>query len=248
MSVPVFALLSASSSVTTLIGTDPVRAFPSGRMTQGQPVPAVTWQVISGQPESYLAERAGMDYFRVQVDCWANTNAGANELAVAVREALEDGANNVLESFNPDDYEPETERHRVSFDFSFWVDRDANTVASGMIYTNPPSGLIGLTSGEALAARIAVIAVDGEAFAVDPTDADQASQVVGITTTSAAQGEKVLVRSAGVMTFSGWAWAPGPIFYTTAGALTQTLGADVVCEVARALDATSIVVDVKSPG
>jgi len=248
MSVPVFALLAASSSVTTLIGTAPVRAFPANSMPQTQVLPAVTWQVISGQPESYLAERAGLDYFRVQIDCWASTYTDANQLAAAVREALEDGANNVLDAFNPDDYETETKRFRVSFDFSFWVDRDSNTVASGMTYTNPASGLVGLIAGEALAARIAVIAVDGEAFAVDLTDPDQASQVIGITETSAAQGDRVLARYSGVINYNGWAWSRGPIFYTTGGMLTQTLGPEVVCEVARALGAKSIEVDIKSPG
>lgn len=117
---PIFALLAASPAVTALIGTAPMRLFPSGNIPQAQVLPAVTWQSVGGLPENQLADRPVVDNMRTQIDCWALDYPGARALFVAVQAAVE--LNATVVSLNGDDYDEATKRYRTSFDVSWWVD------------------------------------------------------------------------------------------------------------------------------
>lgn len=129
MSEPaVFPLLKASADVTAIIGTNPVRCFPAGRLRQDPSplqsnVPAVTWVTVVGLPEVYLKGPPTFDNVRVQVDCWAEDFETALALYRAVRVALEDGGNNVLATYNGEDFDDEVKRFRISADYEFWVRR-----------------------------------------------------------------------------------------------------------------------------
>lgn len=119
---PVFALLNVSA-VTALVGTNPVRVYGQGNAPQTAPLPHVTWNVIAGTTPATL-DRPGMDNHRVQVDCWAADNATGKALAIAVRDAMENGGDNVMVSFNGNDIDPETKQYRWSMDFSIWTPRE----------------------------------------------------------------------------------------------------------------------------
>lgn len=119
MNPPVFALLSAATPVTAIVGTNPVKVFPGGEAPQGTVVPYVTYQIISGIPENYLSERPDLDDIRVQINCWGATRAAAKALYDAVQHALEMDAHEV--SFNDDSKDPETLNWRHSTDFRFWA-------------------------------------------------------------------------------------------------------------------------------
>lgn len=114
---PVFTILAATSAVTAIVGTNPVRVFPAGDIPQGQLLPAVAWQGIGGLPYNLLSDRPPADHQRVQIDCWAHEFGVADNLANEVRYALE--LSGYLVSLNGSDYDPETKRFRVSFDWNF---------------------------------------------------------------------------------------------------------------------------------
>jgi hypothetical protein len=130
MIAPVFTLLAADPAVTAIIGTNPVRCFPAGNIPQ-VPIeqqtaqfPCVTWQTVGGMPENIMDDRPPIDHQRIQIDCWATDIGGgfpaAESLANAVQHSLELVGRCV--SLNGHDFEPDTRRYRVSFDFSFWTD------------------------------------------------------------------------------------------------------------------------------
>lgn len=122
---PVFPLLRAAQAVTALIGTSPTRAFRHGSAPQNVAAPYVTWAVISGVPQNALDEVPRVDQLSVQVDCWSdNTGTGSaavEQLATAVRDALEPHAHMV--SGPADSRDPETMRYRITMTFDFWRSR-----------------------------------------------------------------------------------------------------------------------------
>lgn len=111
----VFPLLSAASAVTALIGTNPVRAYRHGEAPQGVTAPYVTWSVAGGAPENTF-EGAASDAFRVQVDCWSDSDTQVETLASAVRAAIEPSAH--LTDYIDDGRDPGG-RYRISFAFDF---------------------------------------------------------------------------------------------------------------------------------
>ncbi|MEJ7746058.1 MAG: DUF3168 domain-containing protein [Luteimonas sp.] len=115
MSPPVYAILSGDAAVTALVPAARIK----GQSYAGEsPIaPYITWQIISGGPENYLADRPGMDVFRVQIDIWAVSAASAKAIAALVRDALEPHAY-CLNIF-ADDYEPDTKLYRYGYDWNF---------------------------------------------------------------------------------------------------------------------------------
>lgn len=90
MMPPIFSILSGAAGVTAFVGAPPrMRLFPFGEADQATLKPYITWQLISGLPENYLGQLPDVDRYRTQVDIWAETQAVANEVAEAVRDALE---------------------------------------------------------------------------------------------------------------------------------------------------------------
>ena len=113
-------ILSTNSAVTAIVGTSPCRVY-LNTIAQCATMPAVVWSVVDGMTENYNDSISDIDNFRVQIDCWANTAKDADTLANAARAALEPSGH--LVSFNGTDFEQDTKRHRVSFDFSIWTNR-----------------------------------------------------------------------------------------------------------------------------
>ena len=76
--------LLADSGVAALVSN---RVFPGSR-PQAAALPAVVLQRISGAPGYADDGEIGLDHTRIQVDCWAETYAGAKLLARAVTACL----------------------------------------------------------------------------------------------------------------------------------------------------------------
>lgn len=121
----VFPLLSASSAVKALIGSNPVRAYRHGVAPQNVVAPYVTWFVVTGIPENTLEDLPRVDRYEVQVDCWSeNTGTGATQietLAEAVRDAIEPDA--YMTSVIANTRDEETQRYRIAMQFTFWTER-----------------------------------------------------------------------------------------------------------------------------
>lgn len=86
-----------------------------------------------------------------------------------------------------------------------------------------PSGtdLIG-TAATTLNGHRAVAWQAGELVHADSSSLEHLFALAGVVESAAAAGDSVSVRSSGVVTYSGWSWVAGPVWYGADGALTQT--------------------------
>jgi hypothetical protein len=113
----VFATLQASPAVVALVGD---RVFRHGAAPQGVVRPYVTWATAGGAPENAL-DGACADAFRLQVDCWSDGDAQVEQLAAAVRAAMETDA--VLVAYTADERDFDTQRFRIGFAFDWILSR-----------------------------------------------------------------------------------------------------------------------------
>lgn len=118
---PIFPILSTDATVQSLLGTSPMRAWPFGQGPHSPTYPYATWQIVIGTPENYLGETPDIDGTTIQLDVWAKTAASAEEVAIAIRDALEPHAHMVR--FGSTDRDPQTSSYRLSADYQFWVSR-----------------------------------------------------------------------------------------------------------------------------
>jgi Ni,Fe-hydrogenase I large subunit len=114
---PVYPLLMASTAVQALIAD---RAYRHGSAPQGVARPYVTWSVPGGFAENAF-DGASADVFRLQVDCWADTDDTIEALASAVRAAIEPAAH--LVAYTADERNFETRRYRIGMAFDFILAR-----------------------------------------------------------------------------------------------------------------------------
>lgn len=120
---PVFQALKASAAVKAIVGNNPPRVYRHGRvpdsLTKPITVPYVTWFLVSGVPENNLSDPPPCDRATVQVDCWHQTDAGIETLAVAVRNALEQIG--VMTGSQIDDFETEAKLYRISLQVDVFI-------------------------------------------------------------------------------------------------------------------------------
>nr|DAW46452.1 MAG TPA: tail component [Caudoviricetes sp.] len=117
---PLFKAAAASDQVKALLGSDPVRVYPFGDAAEGTSLPYAVWQVISGNPENFLAGRPDIDRFGTQIDVYAGTAAAARAAAQALLEAFETVA--YVTAYNGESRDPDTQNYRYSFDVE-WLTR-----------------------------------------------------------------------------------------------------------------------------
>lgn len=118
---PVFTTLKTSTDVKNIVGTNPPRIYRHGSAPQDVSKPYLTWFVVVGVPENTLSELPAADRVSVQIDCWHQTDAGVEALALAVRDAIEPSA--VMTATPIDLREPETKLYRIALTFDWFVDR-----------------------------------------------------------------------------------------------------------------------------
>jgi hypothetical protein len=122
---PIYTWLK-TTQVQAIIG-NPHRAYRHGSAPQDSTRPYVTWQLISGIPDNTLSELPKVDRMSVQVDCWHQTDLGIEELATAVRDALEPYGH--MTAINLNLREAETKLYRISLQFDIWLDRVVSLLA-----------------------------------------------------------------------------------------------------------------------
>jgi hypothetical protein len=118
---PIFQWLKASSDVTNIIGNAPTKAYRHGEAPQNTVAPYLTWQVISGTPHNELSAVPDGDRYSIQVDCMHSTDLGIEQLAKAVRDAIEPHAHMVAMPINNRD--AETKLYRISLQFDVLQNR-----------------------------------------------------------------------------------------------------------------------------
>lgn len=118
-----FPLLKASSAVTAIIGSSPMRFYRHGSAPQGSAAPYVTHIAISMIPQNNLSGLPLADDSRVQISCWSeNTGTGSEgveTLYAAVREAIEPTFD--ILAVRDVGRDPETMRYRIDMDVQVWV-------------------------------------------------------------------------------------------------------------------------------
>ena len=83
--------------------------------------PYITWFVVTIAPENNLSGLPPVDAIPVQVDCWHQTDSGIEQLAEAVRDAIEPYAHMTGMPVNL--REPETKLYRIALEFDWWLSR-----------------------------------------------------------------------------------------------------------------------------
>jgi hypothetical protein len=118
----VYPILRDDAGVAALISG---RVYRHGSAPQNVVAPYVTWSLVTGTPENTLGDLPRVDRHEIQVDCWSeNTGSGSRgieTLAQAVRDALEPVAH--CTAINLDERDVDTQRYRISLQFTFWTDR-----------------------------------------------------------------------------------------------------------------------------
>jgi hypothetical protein len=79
------SILIDDSAVKNLVST---RVYPIVRR-EGSSLPAIVYQQITGARDHVMSGPSGFVSSRFQINCWADTYAGADELADAVRIAFD---------------------------------------------------------------------------------------------------------------------------------------------------------------
>ncbi len=81
----VFEKLSSVTEITNVVST---RIFP-GVLRQNVTLPAMTYRVISDVPDNHIAGAGDLANARIQIDCYAATDAAVKSLKELVRVALD---------------------------------------------------------------------------------------------------------------------------------------------------------------
>jgi hypothetical protein len=111
---PIYTWLKVTA-VQAIIGNPP-RAYRHGDAPQDTTKPYVTWALVSGVPDNELSKAPKSDRYTVQVDCWHTTDAGVEQLATAVRNAIEPYAHMTSMPVNNRDAETKLYRMALQFD------------------------------------------------------------------------------------------------------------------------------------
>lgn len=117
---PVFALLKAAPAVTAILGAVP-KVYRHGLAPQGTVAPYAVWMVIGDEPQTNLSDPPPTDKRVLQLDCYDTTDGGVEDLAEAVRDALEAGGHVV--SIVIDQKEPDTGLFRIGLQADWWQSR-----------------------------------------------------------------------------------------------------------------------------
>lgn len=115
--------------------------------------------------------------------------------------------------------------------------------SGGSVGANVDTSLIAGTSISAL--RCITTDANGEAKYATP-DTLANALVIGISKTSGNAGDTIVVKTSEQMTDASWSWTKGAIYLGANGTLTQTApsAGSVVVHVAKAITATTIIVDI----
>jgi hypothetical protein len=118
----IFTTLQASAAVRALLGARP-RIFRMGEAPQDSEKPYATWLLISGVPELTLSETPAIDRDSIQLDVWSRTETECEEIAIAIRDRMEQVTH--MTAFRVHAREAETRLYRIGMDFDYFLPREA---------------------------------------------------------------------------------------------------------------------------
>jgi hypothetical protein len=83
---PVYRTLRANPAVVAIVDS---RLGAHGEVPQNTARPYITWQIVIGLPHDQISGPPPSDFTTVQIDCWHQDDKGVEQLASAVRDALD---------------------------------------------------------------------------------------------------------------------------------------------------------------
>lgn len=110
---PLFNAIKASSAVTNLIGTSPVRFYAFGEAPATVAKPYAVYRTVYGSPENLIDGVPSIDSFGFQIDAYGLTGASVESLSIALKAAIEPVA--YVTAFNGDGRDPDTKNYFDSF-------------------------------------------------------------------------------------------------------------------------------------
>jgi len=122
---PIYQVLKDSAPVASIVQT---RIYRHGRAPQEVTKPYVTWFVASVAPANNLSSPPGHDQCVVQIDCWHPQDSGVQDLAEAVRDAMEQVSH--MTGLIANERDSETKLYRVALQFDYWLPREATSFNS----------------------------------------------------------------------------------------------------------------------
>lgn len=106
-----------TAAVLAIVGGTPVRIFRHGAAPQDIEKPYVTWFEVSGQPYDQLSGAPCGDFDSVQIDCWSKSDTQVEQLAEAIRDAVDAAgiANRIVVNLR----DPDTKLYRIGLEADF---------------------------------------------------------------------------------------------------------------------------------
>lgn len=114
---PVFKTLDVAT-ITTIVED---RIGRHGEVAQTERRPYITWSIVVGDPHDHLSGAPPSDFTTVDINCWHATDRGAEQLALAVRAALD--ANLICNRVRVDRRDPDTRLYRIGLEADFITQR-----------------------------------------------------------------------------------------------------------------------------
>jgi hypothetical protein len=115
---PIYSWLN-TSAVQTLVDR---RVYRHGNAPQDTTRPYVTWSLVFGLPDNELSAPPVSDRYTIQIDCWHPEDSGVEELAVAVRDAIEAYAH--ITGMPVNERDAETKLYRIALQADVLLNRE----------------------------------------------------------------------------------------------------------------------------
>lgn len=110
--IPIYSILSNAAPVVSIVSNRIYR----NEAPQGTSDPYVVWEIQAGFAENGFKE-VSADVFSVEVSVWAKTQATCDQLAIAVRNAIEPHAHLITYTNDSIDTPTKLKGFRMSFDW-----------------------------------------------------------------------------------------------------------------------------------
>lgn len=114
----VYSALRANATVLSLVEN---RIYRHGSAPENVTRPYITWYVVTSMPELQISGNPCSDMDTVTIDCWSENDTEIENLAYAVRQALDDAkiANRIIQNSR----ENETRLYRIGIEADFILAR-----------------------------------------------------------------------------------------------------------------------------
>lgn len=116
----VYAVLAGDGPVAAILGAEPA-VYAHGLADNGAVAPYIVWSVVGDEPQTNLSDAHGTDRLQLHVDCYHPEDVPCEQLAEAVRDALERVS--TFTGIAIDEREEDTGLYRIGMGFDWWLGR-----------------------------------------------------------------------------------------------------------------------------